>query len=527
MMIESRPQAPRSSRLHWLSLTSLFLCCFMPGLAAAFSFEDVTAKAQQLAAQPYQPPESIPQWLQKLTYDQWRDIRFKPAKSLWREEQLPFEVQLFHLGLYYDRGVSIHIIDSDQVTPLAFSSDYFDYGQNSIPKTVPAELGFAGLRIHAPIKTADYYDEVAVFLGASYFRAVSANTVYGLSARGLAIDTAEASGEEFPWFREFWLVKPNPEAEQLTLYALLDSPSITGAYQFVITPGEETVTDVDSVVFPRQAIRKLGIAPLTSMFFYGENRSQRPVNDYRPEVHDSDGLAMVLEHGERLWRPLSNPKSLSLNSFAADNPHGFGLVQRDTDFDHYLDLEARYDLRPSTWVEPKGEWGAGHIELIQIPSPNELNDNIVAFWVPEAQIEPGQSLAFAYRLRWQHFEPQRQPTGYVVATRVDNHHPSEGEQEDLHRFLVEFEGEALQQLPAETPVQAVIDVGQGAELLESQVIKNPITGGWRLVFQLSEDKAGPIKRVLEANEAPPIELRAFLRHGADTLTETWSYVFQP
>lgn len=517
-----------SKTLRALRLCSWLVLACLPGWAAAFGFEDVTATAQKLAAQPYQPPKPIPQWLRDLNYDQWRDIRFRPSQSLWREERLPFEVQLFHTGLYYDRGVTIQVVEAGQAIPLPFSADYFDYGKNTLPESIPADLGFAGLRIHAPIKTSDYYDEVAVFLGASYFRGIGASNVYGLSARGLAVDTATSGGEEFPWFREFWLVKPSPEDQQLTLYALLDSPSVAGAYRFVLTPGDETVMDVDSVIFPRRAIGKLGIAPLTSMFFYGENRSQRPVNDYRPEVHDSDGLALVLEHGERLWRPLHNPKRLSVNSFIANNPRGFGVLQRDTDFDHYLDLEARYDLRPSAWIEPKGEWGEGAVELIQIPSPNELNDNIVAFWTPKAKVEANQSLAYAYRLGWRLFKPQQEPAGFVVATRVDNHHPTEGESENRRRFIIEFDGAALRQLAAEPPLEAVIDVGAGAKLLESQVMKNPITGGWRLVFQLSSsDKAGPIKRVLEANEAQPVELRAFLRNGDDVLTETWSYVFQP
>jgi glucans biosynthesis protein len=516
----------RKRMLQTTGLASLLLAA-SAAAGANFSFEDVTTKAQQLAAAPYQPPPQIPQWLRDLNYDQWRDIRFKPSQSLWRSEKLPFEVQLFHPGLYYDRGVVVHVVDQGQVTPLPFSTDYFDYGKNEFQEPIPADLGFAGLRIHAPIKTHEYHDEVAVFLGASYFRAVGAPNVYGLSARGIAVDTAMPSGEEFPWFREFWLVKPAADAKQLTLYALLDSPSISGAYSFTITPGEETVMDVDSVVFPRKAIGKLGIAPLTSMFFYGENRSQRPVNDFRPEIHDSDGLMMIMESGERIWRPLVNPKRLALNAFSANNPKGFGLMQRDTDFDHYLDLEARYDLRPSTWVEPKGNWGEGTVELIQIPSPNELNDNIVAFWTPKAAVEAGKPLAFAYRMSWFEDDPGRLPAGRVIATRVDNHHAARGESDHLQRLMVEFDGEALQKLPADTPVEAVVNVGEGSTLLETQVLKNPVTGSWRLVFQVSNAKPGPIKRVLEANDAPPIELRAFLRNGEDTLTETWSYTLQP
>lgn len=512
--------------LRVLRLGGLLLAA-VPGLAAAFTFADVTARAQQLAARPYQPPAPIPQWLHELSYDQWRDIRFRPEHALWRGEGLPFEVQFFHPGLYYDRSVVVRVIEPGQVRPLPFASDHFDYGKNAVPEAVPPDLGFAGLRNHAPIKTPDYYDEVAVFLGASYFRAVGADNVYGLSARGLAIDTAESGGEEFPWFREFWLVRPEPQDRQLTLYALLDSPSLAGAYRFVITPGKATVMDVDSVLFPRRAIGKLGIAPLTSMFFYGENRSQRPVNDYRPEVHDSDGLAIVMADGERLWRPLHNPARLALNSFAAANPAGFGLLQRDTAFDHYLDLEARYELRPSAWVEPRGEWGEGRVELIQIPSPNELNDNIVAFWVPAAEIAPDRSLAYAYRLRWFSFDPRQEPAGHAVATRIDNHHAARGEDDGITRFMIEFEGAALRELPPDAEVEAVIDVTPEGRLLEAQVMKNPVTGGWRLVFQLDNGKANPIRLMLETEQVQPIELRAFLRSGEDTLTETWSYTYRP
>ncbi len=513
-------------RLRQAALACLLLAPLLPA-AAEFSFENVTAAAQKLAAAPYQPPAQVPQWLREIDYNQWRDIRFKPARSLWRQEGLPFEVQFFHPGLYYDRSVAVHVVEDGRVVPLGFSTEYFDYGRNAFADKVPADLGFAGLRVHAPIKTQAYYDEVAVFLGASYFRAVGKHNVYGLSARGLAVDTAAPTGEEFPWFREFWLVRPAADASQLTLYALLDSPSVAGAYKFVITPGEETTLDVDSVVFPRKPVGKLGIAPLTSMFFYGENVNQRPVNDFRPEVHDSDGLLIAMENGERVWRPLVNPRRLAINSFSADNPRGFGLMQRDTEFDHYLDLEARYELRPSAWVTPKGAWGEGVVELIQIPTPNELHDNIVAFWVPKAKIEPGQPLAYAYRLGWIKDDGRHSPAGRIVATRIDSHHPSSGDSDRKRRFLIEFDGPALQELAADAAIEAEIHVSATATLLERQLIKNPVTGGWRLVFQITDEKPGALKRVLEANDKPPIELRAFLRKDAEVLTETWSYTLQP
>ena len=83
-------------------------------------------------------------------------------------------------------------------------------------------------------------------------RASARDQVFGLSARGLAIDTAESWGEEFPWFREFWLVTPAPNAKELTIYALLDSPRVTGAYRFAVEPGEQTRVDVECRLFLRE-----------------------------------------------------------------------------------------------------------------------------------------------------------------------------------------------------------------------------------------------------------------------------------
>lgn len=511
----------------WLWAASLLGLLLSAPAVAGFGFEAVTARAQTLASEPYRPPEPIPQWLRKLSYDQWRDIRFKPARSLWRGEGLPFEVQFFHLGLFYDRAVAMNVVREGRSRPLAFSSADFDYGANEFGARIPPSLGFAGLRVHGPIKSSDYYDEIAVFLGASYFRAVGRAHVYGLSARALALNTADPQGEEFPWFREFWLVEPEPGAESLTLFALLDSPSITGAYRFVICPGVETTMDVDSVLFPRRPITKLGVAPLTSMFFYGENRNIRPVDDFRPEVHDSDGLLVVMDTGERVWRPLQNPARLTVNAFLADRPRGFGLLQRDLRYGHYLDLEARYDLRPSAWVSPKGDWGEGNVELIQIPTPNEMNDNIVAFWVPREPVGPGRSLAYAYRLHWRSADADQPPTGQVTGTYTTSQDAS-GRHERARRFVVEFSGAELEELPPDARLTASIEVGTGAELVERQLIRNPVTGGWRLVFQIRTDgdEANALQKVLDS-PAGPIELRAHLRRGEQPVSEAWTYTVRP
>ncbi len=351
-----------------------------PSCVLAFSIEDVAAKARELASQKYDKPDTnLPKSLLELSYDQYRDIRFKPEKSIWRSAKLPFELQFFHPGLYFNQSVQINLLVNGQVRPLPFNYANFDYGRLN-PNLDPTQfqnIGYAGFRVHFPLNTKQYKDEVLVFQGASYFRALGQNQRYGLSARGLAVDTAEMSGEEFPYFTEFWIDQPSAHAKELTIYALLNSRRVTGAYKFVLKPGVQTQMDVSARVYLREHVTKLGVAPLTTMFYFGEDSPIRP-EDYRPEVHDSDGLLMNSEAGEWIWRPLVNPRKLLVTSFNFHNPRGFGLLQRDRDFKHYEDLEARYEMRPTAWIVPKGDWGDGRVELVQIPSPDETNDNVVA-----------------------------------------------------------------------------------------------------------------------------------------------------
>lgn len=316
----------------------------------------LTEMAAALAAKPYVPPaDNLPDELKKLNYDQYRDIRFSRENGPWYGKKLPFEIQFFHLGSLFLTSVPINEIVNGRIHPLKYSPAYFDYGKNRLNTDELSELGYAGFRLHNPLNTRKYYDELVSFLGASYFRALGKHQKYGLSARGLAIDTAVQTGEEFPIFREFWLVRPKRNDKSVTVYALLDSPSAAGIYTFVITPGENTVMDVDAKIFPRKEINKLGIAPLTSMYLFGENTKNK-FDDHRPEVHDSDGLLVLNGNGEWLWRPLDNSKYLRISAFVDENPKGFGLLQRDRDPAHYLDFEANYEQRPSAWVEPVGDW---------------------------------------------------------------------------------------------------------------------------------------------------------------------------
>lgn len=484
-------------------------------------FQNVIRQAEALSKEDYEQPADREELakINSIGYDQWRDIRFDSEQALWIGEELRFRVQFFMVGFLYKWPVTMHAVENGKVMDLPFSKDLFTYGPSDLRDEIPDDTGFAGFRIHHPINKEDYFDEVAVFLGASYFRAVPKGLLYGLSARGLAVDTATANGEEFPFFKEFWIVRPRKDGDAITVYALLDSPGITGAYEYVIHPGVETVMEVQSVLFPRHDIAKLGIAPLTSMFFYGENQHRVVVPDFRPEVHDSDGLLILSSNDEWVWRPLTNPERLLINSFDGENIRGFGLLQRDMNYDHYLDLEARYDVRPSLWVTPVGNWGKGRVELLQIPTVNEYNDNISAYWVPEAPVQAGQRLEYAYRMTWYSPMLWRSVDGYTTDTRVMRL------DKDKLQFVIDFVGENLAALPSADGVGADISISHGYQVTYRQVIKNTVTGGMRLVFQIQKDRAS-LRDVLPMQKKA-VDLRALLTDGARPLTETWIYSFFP
>jgi glucans biosynthesis protein len=502
--------AEREQARAWMAWLWLLLGLLLASRNAhAFGFEDVAEQARKLAASAYQPAtDKLPRELRDMEYDEYRDIRFKPDAALWREAKLPFEVMFFAAGRSFT-PVRVNEVVAQRARPVPFDPALFDFGRNKIEPRLRDELGFAGFRVHYAMNRPDYKDEVVVFLGASYFRAVGKGQVYGLSARGLAVDTAAPQGEEFPRFSEYWIERPQPNATTLTIYALLDSPRLSGAYQFLLRPGAETVMTVHASLYARSEIGKLGIAPLTSMYDFGENQPGH--DDYRPEVHDSDGLSVQSGEGEWLWRPLVNPKRLLVTSFATVDPRGFGLMQRDRAFTSYEDTEARYERRPSVWVEPLGAWGPGRVELVQIPTPDETNDNIVAYWVPKQALTPQHPISVAYRMRWQMGTDTRGPLALVTQTRRGRGYVKQPDGQ--LKFVVDFEGGPLKGLAADAAVDAVVTVGAGAELAERNLFRNNVTGGWRMTVRLKRPDA-----------SKPLELRAFLKTPQRTVSETWSYI---
>lgn len=484
-----------------------------PVAGEPFSAEWLKEYARHLAGKPFEPPLIVaPEQLATIDYDRYQKIRFLPEHALWADLDRAFKARLFHLGIYFRTPVAIHEVVDGVSRVIPYSADMFDYGDLQFDRPLPENLGFAGFRLHYQ---SDWDRDMAAFLGASYFRAVGGDKQYGISARGLAVDTGLDRPEEFPIFRAFWLERPAPGQASAVVHALLDGESAVGAYRFVIQPGGVTVMDVSATLFLRKPVERLGLAPLTSMYQHGEN-DRRVSDDFRPEIHDSDGLAIWTGVGERIWRPLVNPPTLRVNSFLDENPRGFGLMQRDGDFTHYQDAGARYHVRPSLWVEPRGEWGKGAIQLVEIPTENETHDNIVAYWLPERQPEPGEELSLAYRLRWgRDLLAGTTPVGQVIATRTGRGGIA-GQAQDFptRKFVIDFRGGDLTALDEEAPVEPVIWVSRGR-------VMSPVArrvrefDGWRAHFDLRVDGT------------EPVNMRCFLRIGQTALTETWVYQHSP
>ncbi len=479
-------------------------------------FQKVVDQAARAAATPYLPPEtSLPAALSDLTYDQYRSIRFRKDLALWQDSGL-FAVEFLHPGFLYGEPVAIHAVDENGPRKVTFDPGLFTHeGLNLDPAPRAEGLGFAGFRVHYPLHRPDYKDEVTVFLGASYFRLLGRDQAYGISARGIAVNTGLPSGEEFPSFREFWLVKPAPDATTFTLYAYLDGPSLAGAYRFDIEPGRDTRVRVKARLFFRDDVDRLGIAPLTSMYLSGENDPKR-FDDFRHEIHDSDGLLIQARDGGWIWRPLANPRQLRISAFTADDPVGFGLMQRDRDFEHYLDMDANYQKRPGLWVEPTGgHWGDGNIQLIEIPTASEINDNIVAFWVPARAPRAGDQLALSYTLHAVRDWPIPDGLGRVSRTRTGSTFlpgTASGRPDTQRRIVVEFAGDALAALHPTQPVTADLTTTSG-EIFDVVVSKVPTTGHWRVAFRLAP----------EGRE--PADMRLSLSLRGRGLTETWNYIW--
>ena len=490
----------------------------------SFSLSSVQTLAQELAKKPFDPSKGTITFARQWYYEEFHNILFRSENAYWKKENLPFSLEFFPLGWLYNRTVTISEVVNGKEQEIEYTKDFFTRVYDKQGKEIEIPHGFAGFRIHGPLGPAPGKNEFFVFLGASYFRALAEGLGYGLSARGLALNTVHPKEEEFPLFTRFWVVRPAPGALTLTVYALLESDTCTGAYQFDITTGGNTRAVVHATIFMRKSIEQCGIAPLTSMFWYGENSYPKP-QDYRPEVHDSDGLLIADRSGEWLWRPLALSPEIRHCSFQTNAPLGFGLMLRDRDFANYQDIGARHETRPSLWVEPLNNWGDGSVHLVEIPTNTEYMDNIVAFWVPKKPTLAGDRIDASYRLTWFRDNENLPPLGRVIATRrtstmvksdreitsslpgIDYRH--------LQEFVVDFSPIKGVPLDESRRPDIIFEHGPGVEVINKFVVANPATQGWRvfLILKFADGKT-------------PFELNLKLTYYGKVVTEKWNYLWQ-
>ncbi|MDC9823376.1 glucan biosynthesis protein G [Devosia sp. ZB163] len=485
--------------------------------AETFDFEVLTERMRAKAAEPFDAtvPE-LPKLFAGLDYDGYRKVQFDAQHARWIDNNSGFQVHAFPMGWLFKEPVGVFEVAEGKALPFDFSNEDFLFYDAAMKTEAEAESfpGIAGVRINYPLNQADKMDELVSFLGSSYFRALGRANIYGLSARGLAINSWQAGPEEFPRFSSFWLERPT-EDKPLVMYASLEGASVTGAYRFEITPpsaeAQETVMDVTARLFFRADIGEIGIAPLTSMFLFAET-NRHLFDDFRPQVHDSNGLMVERDGGEVFWRSLNNTDQLGNTYLWENNPRAFGLYQRDRNFETYQDAGAHYERRPSARVEPVGDWGQGHVRLIEAPSRLEVEDNIVAFWIPSDPVKAGDTREFHYRLIWGDLMPHDDATlAHVVETRAGQGGVS-GVANDakLRKFVVDFAGGPLRTMPTEAQLDVVATVA-GGEIVSSALSRIDANGAWRLALDVMIDGTGPV------------ELKANVASSGRTITETWLY----
>jgi len=475
-----------------------------------FDPEMVIDRARNLAKAPFENPHrELPDVLANLGSDDYDQIRFKSQRAFFNPDNSDFSLELFHPGNMYDVPVAINLVRDGEVQVIPFSAGLFDFGKTGLSGNDFSTQGYAGFRLRYPLSNVDSSDELTRFLGASYFRLQGEGQSIGQMARGLAIDLAGPTGEEIPVFKEFWIVEPKKGDQTITVYGLLDSARVTGAFRFDIKPGTRSQADVKANLFFRDGVEKIGIAPLNGMFLFGEQR-RRSFDDYRGEVHSSDGLLINNGRGEWLWRPLDNPVHLQMSSFLDENPIGFGLLQRDRNFDHYQDLDRRFDRQPGYWVKPRGKWGKGHVELVEIPSPSETNDNIVAYWVPETKPVAGDEMTMEYSITAMRDGGGLHDLAQATDTRLMRIASQGDDDAGRARFVLNFAGGDLDYFIKDTKnLHADVSASEG-RLENIRVMPDPENGGVRVFFDLVN------------GDAASSNLRVFLLHKDKVLSETWT-----
>jgi glucans biosynthesis protein len=469
-----------------------------PNAPTPFGATTVLELSRALAKKPFEAPKSpLPDPFSSLTYDQYVAIRPKPGSAVWSGNNVGFAIEPLHRGFIFSTPMDIYIVEGGFARKLVYDSSAFDFGKLVIPGNLP-DIGFSGFRVLRTSEAGGAY-EVALYQGASFFRAQARGQNFGVTARGLSIRTAEPQGEEFPLFRSVWIEKPTLTDNVLVVYALLDSPSLTGAYRFTLRPGEATIIDTELTLTTRAAVDHFGVSAMSATYLFGQLDHKRP-DDIRPMVHEIDGLQMLTGKGEWIWRAISNRNTLQISAFSDSNPHGFGLLQRERSLEAYQDDDAHWELRPSLWIEPIGDWADGEVRLVEIPSDSENNDNVIAYWRPRASLAANAEIAFAYRQFWCWTPPARPPLATVVESR-------EGKiGSKWRRFIVEFSSDAFAKPERLAEVKPTLTANPG-KITSLRTFSSAERMTYRVVFDLepTSDGVSELRLVLEADGKPASE----------------------
>lgn len=462
--------------------------------------------ARALSRRPYAAPANdLPGEFANLTYEQYVAIKALPPALIWGGENRGFVVEPLHRGFVFSNAVGLFTVEGGQVRRVGYDRSRFEFGRTAGPATI-GDIAFSGFRLQSTFGNGQL-SEFAIVQGATFFRALARGQNFGVMARALTLRPAETRGEEFPMFRGFWIERPNPGMNALVVHGLIDSESASGAVRMTFRPGDISIVDLELTLFPRVAIEHVGLGGMGSSYLFGPN-DRRGVDDARPAVFESKGLQMLNGQGEWLWRPLQNPETLQSSAFVDQNPRGFGLLQRDRDFSAFQDDDQRFERRPSLWIEPIGEWGQGAVQLIEIPSDSEVNDNILAYWRPRTPMAAGSEVAVSYRQFWCWTPPERPPLAVVTATSVGR-----GGAGRRRRFAVDFVGEGLNGA-APPDLRPSLTASTGT-ILGLKAWPYPDRKAMRVGFELDpgNENASELRLVLEA--------------GGKPLSETWLYRWTP
>ena len=471
-----------------------------------FDPANVVEAARAMAKRPFAAsPNDLPEPFPGLTYDQYVAIRSLPDTLVWGGEGRGFMIEPLHRGFVFTNPVALSVVEDGIIRKLAYDRARFDFGRLNVPVNI-ADIGFSGFRLYTPFGNGPPV-EFAIAQGATFFRALARGQNLGIMARALTLKPAETRGEEFPAFRGFWLERPSAGSNALVVHGLIDSESAAGAVRLTFRPGDLTIVDVETTLFPRVTLDHIGLGGLTGTYLFGSN-DRRNVDDARPAVYECSGLHILNGQGEWLWRPIQNPETLQISAFLDRDPRGFGLMQRDRDYTSFQDDDQRWELRPSVWIEPLGEWGPGAVQLIEIPSDSEVNDNILAYWRPRAPVPQGSELAFSYRQFWCWSPPERPPLATVASTRVGR-----GSVGRRRRFSVDFTGEALGAKPA-PELRPALSTSPGS----IQGMKT---------WSYPERKILRVAFELDPGNENACEMRLLLEAAGKPLSETWLYRWTP